>query len=171
MNRAAYPRLVEAIQTQSLICVQDALAELRALEEAQHTYPACLNSSTNEMNWELVNARSDDDLTPFATLVHLYAMKQTKGDTASCERLNAIATWLVEQGADPFQEQARTIIRKGWDNGMPVYNRGRGKTLVEVFGQSNLPQVVRKMIAAVNDSEGDEARILRYHIDRYGLAA
>ena len=48
---------------------------------------------------------------------------------------------------------------------------GRGKTLVEVFGQSNLPQVVQDMIAKVNDSEGDEARVLRYHLERYGLAA
>jgi hypothetical protein len=171
MNRAAYSRLVEAIQTQSLICVQDALAELRALEEAQLVHRAQWCPSTKEFNWELTNARSDEDLTPMAVLAHLYAMKKTKGDTASCDRLEAIAVWLVEQGADPFLEQARTLVRKGWDNGMPVYVRDRGKTLVEVFGQSNLPQVVQDMIAKVNDSEGDEARVLRYHVERYGLAA
>ena len=88
-------------------------------------------------------------------------------------RVNGVRPgWMrTEAMADSLSEANRTIIRKGWDNGLPVCKRGRGKTLVEVFGQSNLPQVVRKMIAAVNDSEGDEARILRYHIDRYGLAA
>lgn len=156
MNRVAYPRLVEAIQTQSLICVQDALAELRALEEAQYTYPAGLNPSTNELNWELTNARSDDDLTPIATLVHLYAMKQTKGDTASCERLDAIAAWLVEQGADPFQSQARRCHSHR-------YMDGSGRTLVEVFSHSQLPPAVRAKIETVDLRNYHDRRASQHH--------
>ena len=167
MNNVAYTRLVETIQQQSLIAVQDALVELRTLEEAKLYGRRQFQCSTKELNWELTNARSVDDLTPLAALAHLYGMKRAKGDTASCERLESIAEWLIEQGADPFLEQGRPLIRQGGKVGV----RGRGRTIVEVFGYANLPRAFQKAIERVNDSQGDQARVLRYWYEREGQAA
>lgn len=163
MNHARYTRLVDAIQTQRLQAVQDALAELRAVAKTfQPRYEVGQNPSEFDLDWTLTNARSEDDLTPMAVLCHLYAMKKTKGDTASCDRLNAIAEWLIAHGADPFLDQARPLFADG--------RRGTGASIVQTFGRANLPSAVQAAICAVNDSTGEDARILRYWL-RLGIAA
>lgn len=149
--KSAYPRLVEAIQTQSLIAVQDALTELRAIYQTCHGPGLCgKNATTLALNWDLVNARSEDDLTPIAALCYLYAQKKLKGDKASCDRLDAIAGWLIVQGADPFLDQARPLV---------AGRRGLGRNIVQVFGQANLPASVQAVIDQVNDAT-EEAEAL-----------
>lgn len=141
--KAAYPRLVEAIQTQSLIAVQDALVELRAIAQVGYAPEYGNGKSDHEWDFELTNARSEDDLTPLATICFLYGKHNAQADRLSCERLDAIAAYLIERGADPFSEQARRKSPRGyWD--------GTGRTLVEVFGQAQLPPSVRTKIERVD---------------------
>ncbi|WP_140722422.1 hypothetical protein [Pseudomonas sp. Hp2] len=142
--KAAYPRLAEAIQTQSLIAVQDALVELRAIAQVGYAPEFGNGKSEHEWDFELTNARSEDDLTPLAMVCFLYAQHKAQDDRLSCERLDGIAAYLIERGADPFSEQARRKSSRGyWD--------GTGRTLVEVFGQAQLPSSVRTRIEKVDE--------------------
>ena len=177
MNRPSYYlRIVEAIDTQSIPKLKDTLTELRSLRlaflvlEGDLDFNSAKRESVSAMStFDLINVRGEGDITPIATLCHRYAMKLSKGDDASCQRLDAMAAWMLDQGAVPMMECGRSLIRTH-NAQAPTYTRGRGRTILEVFGLAQLPPTIAEAILSHDDRTFEGARMARYEMQHMALA-
>ena len=98
----------------------------------------------------LVDVRGEQDLTPLMYVCALYYVAHN--NPARRKALDAMAETLIIAGAAPYIEGARPIIRSVNTKGVPVYSRGKGKTLAEAFGHANLPPSLQARMAITNEA-------------------
>lgn len=100
----------------------------------------------------LVDVRGEDDYTVLMYACARFAMLKKQGKFADCATLDTVVAWLIEQGAVLMNEGGRPIERTTSRDGRPTFRRGRGRNVVELLGQTNLPPSAQKVIDDVNDT-------------------
>lgn len=95
----------------------------------------------------LVDVRGKDDLTPIMWACLVYHQKTTAGDQLGAIAVDAITAWLLQEQASVGAQGGREVIRTtDRRTGETVHERGRGKTIMEALGWSNLPPSVQQHI-------------------------
>ncbi len=95
----------------------------------------------------LVDVRGKDDLTPIMWACMMYRQKTMAGDRQGALAIDAIADWLLREQASVGAQGGREVIRTtDRRTGETVHERGRGKTIMEALGWSNLPPSVQQHI-------------------------
>ena len=95
----------------------------------------------------LVDVRGKDDLTPIMWACMMYRQKTMAGEKQGALVIDAIADWLLQEQASVGAQGGREVIRTtDRRTGETVHARGRGKTIMEALGWSNLPPSVQQHI-------------------------
>lgn len=167
LNASYFSQLQRAIETGSLLRLKSTLADVRehylaflVLTDQMSPSEAKIESVAAMTVHPLIDVRSKDDLTPLMLVCGLYRLKALKGDARGCEDLDLMSAWLLEMGASLWAEGLRPMNRRDLDSqGRPVYSRARGKTVVELLGQANLPPTVQRWIIETDDNDYTRDRI------------
>lgn len=155
---AYYNRLRAAIDTASVVAVKSTLDEIRAhylvFKIQEEAISGQEMRTASAATAHLVDVRGEEDFTVLMYACARYAMFKRQGKVKECASLDTVVAWLIEQGAVLMNEGGRPIERTTSRGGRPTFRRGRGRNVVELLGQSNLPSSAQAVINAVEEFDG-----------------
>lgn len=153
-----YNRLREAVDLNSVVVLKSVLDEIRAhyLAFKSQEEPVQVREMRTAFNAtvHLIDVRGEEDFTVLMYACARYAMFKRQGKVQACAALEPVVAWLIEQGAVLMNEGGRPIERTTSRDGRPTFRRGRGRNVVELLGQSNLPPSAQAVLDAVDDFDG-----------------
>lgn len=158
---AYFNSLCTAIDTGSLSAVRSTLDRIRALRLGYAPSDRRGGGGTTLVAWAataaLVDVRGDQDCTALMYACLRYHELSKQGRAAESMALDRIVGYLIEVGAVLMAEGGRPVVRTVASS-VPTFKRGRGRNLIDLLGEANLPPSARQVIRAVDDFDHFERR-------------